>query len=178
MALLEPSSGKHGKITLAENPSQKATRSILFVCSANQCRSPMAEGLFKNLLRKKNLDQSQWNIQSAGCWARPGNPATMFSIITMQTIGIDLHKHRSQPVSESLLEKMNLVLCMEKNHVQFIKRHFPEHAEKIYLLTEMVEEPSDIDDPVSYPLEIYQHTAEAINNFLEAGFAKIFRLTQ
>ena len=169
--------GQHGKIELEGNLIQKPARNILFVCSANQCRSPMAEALFRNLILETGQKESDWGIHSAGCWATYNNPATYYSILTMQNMGIDLTNHRSQPVTASLLDEMQLVLCMESDHVHFIKKNFPEHAKKIFLLSEIVNDQGDVEDPVYYPMEVYQQTAQYLYVTLKSGFNKILQLT-
>lgn len=137
----------------------------------------MAEALFKNLIIEIGQNENDWGIHSAGCWATYDNPATFFSIMSMQNIGIDLTNHRSQPVTATLLEHMQLVLCMEKDHVHFIKKNFPEHAEKTYLLSEIVNDRGDVEDPVYYPMEVYQLTAKHLYEILKSGFKKILQLT-
>jgi protein-tyrosine-phosphatase len=73
--------------------------SILFVCSANQCRSPMAEALFKDLVRERG-EENEWRVESAGVWAYAGAPATENAQLAMQKRGLDLSQHRSQPATD------------------------------------------------------------------------------
>ena len=138
----------------------------------------MAEEIFKDIIRKKRLDDNEWIIYSAGCWAWEGYPATKNAILTMKSRGIDLENHRSQPVTEILMEKMDLVLCMEFSHKDFLSRHFPDYTENIFLLSEMVGVLEDIDDPVNDPIQTYQESAEKLENLLNEGFDLIEILTR
>lgn len=124
------------------------------------------------------MDDSEWIVQSAGCWAWEGYPATKNAILTMRYRGIDLETHRSQPATEILMEKMDLVLCMECSHQDFLSRHFPDHADKVFLLSEMVGVLEEIDDPVNDPLQTYQESAEKLENLLHEGFDLIEKLTR
>ena len=95
--------------------------SVLFVCTANQCRSPMAEVLFKGFLEGSREIPDQWMVGSAGLYAYPNYPATPHAQSAMINCGLDLTDHQSQPVTEALLDKYNLILCMESNQKRTIK---------------------------------------------------------
>lgn len=152
--------------------------SVLFVCAANQCRSPIAMIIFKDLITRKNENPEDWRIESAGVWAVSGYSATDFAHRTMKELGLDLADHRSQPVTESLIDKFNLILCMENDQVNFLKRNFPDSKEKVFLLSEMTGQNLDIRDPVGYSLDDYKNTAVDILLLLEKGYSKIFRLSE
>jgi protein-tyrosine phosphatase len=153
-------------------------RSVLFVCAANQCRSPMAMVLFKNILDKRTEKREDWQVESAGIWAVSGYSATSNANLVMSEMGLDLNDHRSQPVTESLLGRFNLILCMENEHVNFIKRNFPDLKEKIFLLSEMAGQDSDIWDPAGFSLDAYKDTANEILELLKNGSSKIFQLSK
>ena len=150
--------------------------SVLFVCTANQCRSPMAEALFQHLLEEKKDDKVKWKVESAGCWAYPGLPATGKALQTVNEMGCSLI-HSSKLVTEKLLRKFNLILCMETDHKQYIQQHFSFAANKTFLLSEMINKNNEIDDPVGKSLEEYQITADKINSILQDGFVKIKELS-
>ena len=152
-------------------------RSVLFVCSANQCRSPMAETLFRELVQKQNPSNFEWRIASAGCWASTGQPATATAVEAMRLRGLDLSEHRSQPVTEALLAAFDLILCMQYDHKATLRRNYPQAAERVFLLSEMSGEEQEIWDPVGYPLDLYQAAADEIMDYLSSGYEKILRLT-
>jgi protein-tyrosine-phosphatase len=108
--------------------------SILFVCSANICRSPMAEGLFGALVKDEPL---KWQIGSAGVYAEPGLPAAPNTLQVLRKRGIDLPNHRSKPVSADLLAQYSLILTMEKGQKEALQVAFPTCASKIWLVSEI-----------------------------------------
>jgi protein-tyrosine-phosphatase len=152
-------------------------RSVLFVCTANQCRSPMAMVLFIDFLARQGEQEKDWRIESAGIWAGKGNPATDLAIKAMEINGLDLSNHHSQPVTELLLNEFNLTLCMENEHKSFLKQNYGFINNKIFLLSEMANEVKEIWDPVGTSLELYLNTINEMLNFLENGFPLIKELS-
>ncbi len=138
----------------------------------------MAMALLLDLIEKKGQKLDDWKISSAGCWAVSGLPATSKAAEAILTLGLNLEEHRSQPVTESLLEEFKLILCMEFEHRNCLKRNFPYTAARVYLLSEMMGIEKEIDDPISLSLGVYQNTIEEIMGYLEPGFEKIVQLTK
>lgn len=132
--------------------------------------------LFSNLVIQKGEDPDEWQVASAGCWAYPGFLATDNARKTMQAMGLSLEDHRSQAITESLLDEFKLVLCMEYDHKRTLQRNFPANAQKIYLLSEMVEQEIEVRDPVGLSAGRYQATAAELQQYLEDGFEKILQL--
>ncbi len=153
----------------------KKTRSILFVCTANQCRSPMAEILMRDLLKRKDLT-SLIDVKSAGTWAEPGYPATAHGVSVMAERGLDNRGHKSQSITIELLEEQDLVLTMESGHKEAIQIEFPDMASKVYLLSEMAGMTKNIDDPVGGSLEKYRDTSDEIEDWINRGFSKILQI--
>ncbi len=149
--------------------------SVLFICTANQCRSPMAEGLLRLRVGLDNLD---WRITSAGTWAEEGHPASTNTILVLDGRGLDLREHSSRRVTRELIESHRLVLTMEKNHKEAIRLEFPQWKERVFLLSEMVGKHYNVDDPVGSPLGDYQATGREIDQILERGFEKIQHLSK
>ncbi|MBN2549980.1 MAG: hypothetical protein JXB15_12530 [Anaerolineales bacterium] len=149
--------------------------SVLFICSANICRSPMAMGLLKIKVKDEADD---WKIESAGIWAYSGDPAAVNTQIIIKARGGDVSSHRSQPITTSLVEAFNLILVMERGHKEALRAAFPEYAPRIFLMSEMIGESLDIADPVGHPLEDYEHTSREIDLILDQGFEKISQLSK
>lgn len=137
----------------------------------------MAEAFLRKYLSDKDYSEETWTVASAGCWAYAGMPPIQKAAQATRNLGAELIFHESQPVSEALLEDYNLILCMEDGHVDFIARHFPNAKQKTFLLTEMVDENDEIDDPIGRSQENYELTAVLILRLIENGFEKIKRLS-
>jgi len=119
---------------------------ILFVCTGNTCRSPMAEALFNDLVRKNDL--SDLKATSAGIAALPGQSASMHAIRVMEEKGIDLKGHKSRQVDQKLLRKSDLILTMTESHKTALQAAEPSIWQKVYTLKEYAGfKDMDIPDP-------------------------------
>ena len=150
-------------------------KTILFVCTANQCRSPMAEGLMRRKLEREG-HAGEIRAASAGVDALDGCRATENSVQAMAVRGIDISPHRSRAVTDKILQNATLVLTMERAHARAIRLYFPEHAQRVYLLAQMAGLDGDVDDPVGGTLERYNRTAQEIERLIETGYAKMMQL--
>ena len=144
--------------------------SVLFVCTANICRSPMAMGLMQKMVEDS---ANQWRIESAGTWAIDGEPAAINTLKVLEDRGIDIHKHRSRFVTLDMMRQFKLILTMERGHKEALQVEFPAHAGQVRLLSELVDGVFDIHDPIGGPLESFQETAEEIDQILSDGFDSI-----
>jgi len=140
----------------------------------------MAEALLKHYVdvSANHAQGENWSIASAGCWAYPGMAATSRAVSAAENLGGDLIDHSAQSVNADLLNQFNLILCMEQGHIDFINRHFPEAANKVFLLTAMVNEDDDIDDPVGKSQSDYDQTASQILTIIRNGWERIKDLSQ
>lgn len=156
--------------------------SVLFVCTANICRSPMATALFKHKLAQASQTNPalllNWRVESAGTWAREGEPASERSQLVMQGRGLDISAHRSRTVSLELLSSFNLILVMEKGHKEALKAEFPDLSNRIFMISEMAGYQRDIRDPILGTMVDYQNTARELDQLLTMGFEKILQLAK
>jgi protein-tyrosine-phosphatase len=129
----------------------------------------MAMGLLKANL----LDANDWKVESAGTWTIEGEAAAPRAIQVLREKGLDLDGHRSRMVTEELLSQFQLVLTMEAGHKEALKVEFPRYANRIYLLSEMIELKYDIEDPIGKSLQDYQETADEIEKILQKGMKRI-----
>ena len=147
--------------------------SILFVCTANICRSPMAMGLLRNMVK----DQAdEWTIESAGTWAPEGEPAAQRTQMVLRELGIDLQDHLSRQVNREMLSQFNLILVMERGHKEALQIEFPQIAERVYLLSEMVDANFEIQDPIGMSSSDFMLTRAEISQILTTGLDKISKL--
>lgn len=150
-------------------------RSVLFICTANQCRSPMAEALLKSIVTQKGV-ADRWDIHSAGTWTEPGRPATALARAVMRQRQLDLSAHRSRPLDAQQLESADIVLVMTHHHQEAIQAEWPAVSHKIYLLSHLIECDYDIDDPYGGSLEDYELCAADLEGILSAGYARLVAL--
>ncbi len=146
---------------------------ILFVCTGNQCRSPMAEYLFRAHFGR----QSGWTSASAGVMAGDGIPASKNAVKALAELGIDLRAHRSRALTRDLVDAAFRVVVMTEFHRLLVTERFPESAGKVFLLKEF--DPSadgeDIDDPVGLSLDVYRHVRDEIATALWGLDAQLAR---
>jgi len=150
--------------------------SIMILCTANMCRSPMAEALLRRKLHQRT-ETADWRVESAGTWTIIGKPAAQKTQEVMQRLyGLDLSAHRSRLVSRSLLRPFDLILVMEVGHKEAIGVEFPELASRVYLIYEMVGQVRNVIDPIGGTTKDYEDTAHELDMILTQGLEKIIRL--
>jgi glycine hydroxymethyltransferase len=143
---------------------------ILFVCTGNTCRSPMAEGYFKHLCKLKS--RNDISIQSAGINAVNGMPPSTDSVKIMSNFGIDIQSYSSQPLSNTLLNWADIIIVMSRTHKHAIPLLFSEcNTSKIFLLNQFNNVDDDIYDPYGGSIDIYhkcfQNMKKPLDNLLK-----------
>ena len=166
------------KTTIDDLNYPNLMRKILIVCTANRCRSPMTERLFKKILQSQGQPPGEWLVTSAGAWTVDGIPPDDNLIAAMAAFGIDIGDHRSRMLDAAIMADQDLVLVMEDHHKEALCFEFPAQSDRVFLLSEMIEQHFDINDPFGGPLKAYQRTAEQLEGILTQGFEKIVEITQ
>jgi len=151
--------------------------SILIVCTANQCRSPMGMALLRHRITELGLEE-EWVIDSAGTWGGDGIPATYTAVGAMEERGLDLVEHRSRRITEQMLRGYDLVLTMTRDHQEGIQVEFPAYRDKVFMLSEMMGERFDIADPIGSPLEAYRETASVLDRIFEVSLDRILEIAR
>jgi len=149
--------------------------SILIVCTANICRSPIAEAILKQLVADRP-DADQWYIESAGTWANYGSPAAELSQFVVQRMGLDISTHQSQPVTLELMQQSDLILTMEDQQKEGLALQFKAYADRIFMISEMIGRVDNIPDPIGGELVDYQETARVLERILSEGLDRIYQL--
>jgi L-threonylcarbamoyladenylate synthase len=153
----------------ADEVEKLAARIVLFVCTGNTCRSPLAEGLAKAMLAERlgcgveELPRRGIWMLSAGVSAHADAPAAAEAIAVAAELGADLRGHGSRPVNAQLLLAADDVIAMTRGHAQALVARFPEIGSRPRLLGGEM----DLDDPIGGSLEVYRQCAHAIRAHLE-----------
>lgn len=146
--------------------------SVLFVCTANQYRSPLAAAYFRQELISCGLERD-WIVESAGTWAQAGFPAVPQARQAALEAGLSLDGHSARQVSLELLQRFDLILAMEAGQVEAMQTEFPSEAEKIHLLAKVAGNSSyNIPDPFMTEEKAWKIAAE-LHHLLQQGFERI-----
>ena len=139
-------------------------REILFVCTGNTCRSPMAERLMKHLCRSVD----GWTFSSAGVFAAEDSPASAGAIEALGEKGLDLSDHRARHLTPEMLREAAWVIPMTADHRRLVLEQAPERAQRVRTLHSFgdANPAKDVMDPVGGSLDTYRVTRDEIESAL------------
>jgi protein-tyrosine phosphatase len=149
--------------------------SILFVCTGNQFRSPIAAEVFREQLTRDGRDAG-WQVFSAGTWTSTGQRPFPLAVNLAASFGLNLEGHVTRALDQAILDAADVVLVMEAGHKESIHVEFPSARGKTYLLSEAIEGSAyDIPDPAGSPGEALGIIRELVE-LIRRGAGQIYRL--
>src|ERR1035438_458764 len=153
-------------------------KTILFICTGNVCRSPMAEGIF----RQATQGRGEYHVLSAGLGAVEGAPPSAYAVQAAQELGINISALRSRMLTAELVGQADYIFGMTHSHIDTVMALYPQAAEKTFLLREFDETlhsfEKDISDPIGGSYEVYLNCRDQLEQgivsllgFIEQGQA-------
>src|SRR5215218_2551209 len=158
-----------------DKATENHTRQILFVCTANVCRSPMAEAIFNALAEERVL---LWRAESAGVAALVGEDITPNARAALDEVGIYANEHRARQVSEEMMGEADLVLGMGPRHVATLRRRFGDLSERVYALPQFAlgAPPEEgIPDPYGQTMTAFRASVRQLLEYTEALVGRLER---
>ena len=143
-------------------------QNIIFVCTGNICRSPMAEGILKH--RCKEMRGNDLVVSSMGIHGLTDYPAVDYAKDACAENGIDISSHIARPIIGEKLQEADLILCMEPVHIKFLQTFFPWFRDKVFLLGAWPEKKarkSTIKDPMGGSIEDFRRTFRIIQGHID-----------
>lgn len=142
-------------------------KKILFVCTGNTCRSPMAAAILNNM----NIDGIE--VESAGIYAIPGCDASEYVKELLKENQID-YNHVSKPLNDQLVKWADLILVMTTAHKNNVLAMFTDAKDKVYTLREYATgEEGDVEDPFGGSLDIYRKTFQELQELIQKAVKKM-----
>ena len=151
---------------------------ILFVCTANQFRSPIAALYFARRLKEAG-EPGEWQVYSAGTWVVNGLPAHPKAVTAAAQLGLNLNEHRTREVTAQILSDADLIIVMEQGQKEALECEFADCIGQIVLMGELAgEHESEILDPARTDFEDGDAIVRSIVACIDKGFVKLMDLAK
>lgn len=146
---------------------------LVFICTGNTCRSPMAQGLFIKHLEERNPElKGKVEVVTAGLSTISGESASPEAMAVMKEVGVDLSAHKTQTVTEEILSEADWILTMTRSHRDYLLRTYGKN-EKLYSLYEFLGQDKDVQDPYGWGEETYRVCRDEIKQLVELLLTKL-----
>lgn len=146
------------------NSSVNTIFRVMLVCTGNTCRSPMAEGILRDMAKSEGL--GNMDVISAGVATYDGYPPSTNAVTAAAEDGVDISMLHSTQLVDDLVKESDLILTMASDHYEKILAMFPQYSDKLYMLKgfpENVAEPGmSVGDPIGLDLVEYRKTYSEI----------------
>ncbi len=143
-------------------------KKVLFVCTGNICRSPMAEGFFRDLTKERG----GYEALSAGIGAINGQPPSTHAVTALAEENIDITAQRSCQLTAEMVAGADFIFGMTRGHIEGVLLFFPQAADKAFLVREFVQDlptgSKDIADPIGGDLAVYKQCRDQIKQGINA----------
>lgn len=150
---------------------------LMFVCTANLCRSPIAAVLFRQWLQRQSVS-GDWHVLSCGVWAKEGSSLPTTVQQSLLATGIDLTQHRSCRVTADCLAGADLILCMTRLHKEVLHAEFPQFAGRMHLLSQMIGQADDVLDVEAFTPDQCARVVKELTGIIEHAGDHILAMLQ
>ncbi|MBD3349317.1 MAG: low molecular weight protein arginine phosphatase [Candidatus Eisenbacteria bacterium] len=148
--------------------------SVLFVCTGNSCRSPMAEGMLRSMLPAERDDIE---VGSAGTAGIDGMPATPEAVEVCLGHGIDISEHSSRGLTRELIDDSDLIFALADHHLATVSEIAPGARTRSYLLSQFADgSEEDVPDPIGAPVEEYERVYRMMDGYLRDSLPRVLML--
>jgi len=150
-------------------------KTVLFVCSGNYCRSPLAEGLARLRLKRAGYE-APFSIRSAGTLpAYEGQPRAPLILEVLREIGADGQANPPHRITPGEIEQAAVIFGVAQEHLAWILQHYPAAASHTFLLSDLIGEQWDVRDPGVQELEPLRECRDTIDRVMTAGLPELIR---
>jgi protein-tyrosine-phosphatase len=147
----------------------RATFNILFICTGNTCRSPMAEVIARDEIARRGW--AHVRVASAGVAAGSPSAASEHAVAVARLNGLDLSTHRSRQLTEEMLDWADLVLTMSPSHLASLSRS--RAADRAAVLGDFSGRPGGVSDPYGGPVEVYEDTFRELRELISGALDRL-----